>query len=142
MEQKINNMLSDLNVFYHKLQCYHWYVKGPDFFTVHGKLEECYDEVQAQIDELAEVALMSGCSPESRLMEYLKNTSFNEAKPEYVSSKAIFKVLLTDYNHLLESIKSLKKMADEKSNYLLSVTCDDFIASYEKKIWMISQSQM
>ena len=36
----LNLLLSDLNVFYRKLQNYHWNIKGKDFFVCHAKLEE------------------------------------------------------------------------------------------------------
>ena len=45
METKLNQLLADFVVEYHKLQTFHWYVKGKDFFTVHAKLEEYYDHV-------------------------------------------------------------------------------------------------
>ena len=32
LEQNLNELLSDLNVFYRKLQNYHWNVTGQDFF--------------------------------------------------------------------------------------------------------------
>ena len=35
---KLNQFLSDLAVFYRKVQNYHWNVKGKDFFEVHSKL--------------------------------------------------------------------------------------------------------
>ena len=40
----LNTFLSDLNVFYRKLQNYHWNIQGRDFFVIHPKLEEYYDE--------------------------------------------------------------------------------------------------
>ena len=39
LESKLNELLADLNVFYRKLQNYHWNVEGKDFFQVHAKLE-------------------------------------------------------------------------------------------------------
>ena len=36
----LNTFLSDLNVFYRKLQNYHGNVIGKDFFVFHSKLEE------------------------------------------------------------------------------------------------------
>ena len=59
----LNCLLSDLNVFYRKLQNYHWNIKGKDFFNVHVKLEEYYNEINEQIDELAEQILMLGNEP-------------------------------------------------------------------------------
>ena len=41
----LNLLLSDLNVFYRKLQNYHWNIKGKDFFVFHAKLEEYYDKI-------------------------------------------------------------------------------------------------
>ena len=58
----LNDFLSDLNIFYRKLQNYHWNVCGKDFFVLHSKLEEYYDEVNKQIDEIAEHILMLGRS--------------------------------------------------------------------------------
>ena len=45
LEQCLNELLSDLNVFYRKLQNYHWNIQGNDFFVIYSKLEEYYDEV-------------------------------------------------------------------------------------------------
>ncbi len=33
---------------------FHWYVKGSQFFTIHAKLEEYYDEIRGAVDEIAE----------------------------------------------------------------------------------------
>ena len=51
----LNLLLSNLNVFYRKLQNYHWNITGADFFTTHEKLEEYYNSINEQIDEVAEV---------------------------------------------------------------------------------------
>ena len=50
----LNQFLSDLNVFYRKLQNYHWNIIGDDFFTGHSKLEEYYGDVNEQRDETTE----------------------------------------------------------------------------------------
>ena len=43
LEQKLNVFLADLNLFFRKLQNYHWNVQGSEFFVVHEKLEEYYN---------------------------------------------------------------------------------------------------
>ena len=50
--KNLNCLLSDLNVFYRKVQNYHWNIIGKDFFVIHAKLEEYYDEINEQIDEI------------------------------------------------------------------------------------------
>ena len=62
MEQKLNHFLADLAVEYHKLQNFHWYVKGKDFFTVHSKLEEYYDGISDMADD-------QKCCAVSKLMD-------------------------------------------------------------------------
>ena len=72
--KNLNCLLSDLNVFYRKLQNYHWNVFGKDFFVVHEKLEELYNEINEQIDEIAEHILMLGGTPLGTMQDYLNNT--------------------------------------------------------------------
>ena len=78
MENLINNLniyLSDLNVFYRKLQNYHWNIKGKSFFVVHAKLEEYYNEINEQIDEIAEHILILGYQPVGTMKEFIENSS-------------------------------------------------------------------
>ena len=63
LEQMLNEFLSDLNVFYRKLQNYHWNVEGINFFEVHAKLEEYYNQVNESIDEIGEHILILGGQP-------------------------------------------------------------------------------
>ena len=69
LEQNLNELLSDLNVFYRKLQNYHWNVTGQDFFQAHSKLEELYNEIRYLFNEVRSVScrsLLSGLSGQSR----------------------------------------------------------------------------
>ena len=52
--EKLNLYLVNLNVLYRKVQNYHWNVVGKGFFTIHAKLEDFYDKINEQIDEVAE----------------------------------------------------------------------------------------
>ena len=80
LEQNLNELLSDLNVFYRKLQNYHWNVTGQDFFQAHSKLEELYNEINEQIDEVAEHILILGEEPLGTLKDYLEKTNITEAE--------------------------------------------------------------
>ena len=80
----LNCLLSDLNVFYRKLQNYHWNIIGKDFFVIHEKLEEYYDEINEQIDEVAGHILILGNEPVGTMKDYLANTCIEEAKNEKI----------------------------------------------------------
>lgn len=142
MKENMNLLLSDLVAFYHKLQSYHWYVKGQAFYQVHGMLETYYDEINEQIDEVAEVALMSGIKPVSRLSDFSTLTKIEEPENEYISSDAVFESVLKDFSYLLKSVEEIKAAADEENNYLISAKMDGLIEAYKKHIWMISQTRM
>lgn len=142
MEKKMNALLSDLVVFYHKLQSYHWYVKGNAFFQAHAKLEEYYDAINEQIDEVAETSLMSGFKPVSRVAEFTALTKIQETSGDYTDVNAVFSDILKDFKYLLKNVEELKADADKADNYLISAKMDDLIATYRKAVWMISQCLM
>ena len=135
----LNLFLSNLNVFYRKLQNHHWNVKGDDFFCAHAKLEELYDEVNEQIDEIAEHILMLNGSPLGTMKDYLKITQIQEANNEKIFSKEIFENILNDYNTLLQNAKKIKECADKENQYATSALMDECLSKYNKHIWMIRQ---
>ena len=139
MIDKLNKLLADLNVFYRKLQNYHWNIKGDDFFLVHAKLEEYYDEINSQIDEIAEHILILGGQPLGTIKDYMNTTTIQEANNEKVTSDVIFKAVKADLLTLLNLCNEIKEMADEKNDYGTSSVIDNYIIDYGKKIWMISQ---
>lgn len=141
MNNKLNVLLSDLVVFYHKLQNKHWYVSGQSFFQIHPELENLYDAVLPQVDTVGELILMNGGKPVSTLKEFLANAKLEEGTDAYVTSvKTLYSELLPDYQYLLKSVTEIKEAADAENNYLVSVKMDEFIASYAKTIWMLSQA--
>ena len=142
MEDILNNLntfLSDLNVFYRKLQNYHWNIKGKDFFTIHAKLEEYYNEVNEKIDEIAEHILSLEGEPLGTLKDYLNTTKITEAENKKVDSNLIINELIKDYSMLLQDAKNIKNLADTNSETKTSALMDDVIEDYTKKLWMLKQ---
>lgn len=142
MEDILNNLntfLSDLNVFYRKLQNYHWNIKGKDFFTVHAKIEEYYNEVNEKIDEIAEHILSLEGEPLGTLKDYLNTTKITEAENKKVDSNLILNEIIKDYSMLLQDAKNIKNLADTNSETKTSALMDDIIEDYTKKIWMLKQ---
>ena len=143
MENILNNLnmfLSDLSVFYRKLQNYHWNIKGKDFFVVHPKLEEYYTEVNSQIDEIAEHILALGGQPLGTLKDYLNTTKITEAENKKVDSTLVYNELIKDYTTLLQDVKNIKIAADAEGEHKTSAMMDDIIEDYTSKIWMLKQN--
>ncbi len=143
MENLLNDLnifLSDLNVFYRKLQNYHWNIKGKEFFVIHAKLEEYYNEINAQVDEIAEHILALGGEPLGTLNDYLNVTKIVEAENKKVDSNTVFNEVTKDYSLLLQDTLNIKNKADENNEYKTSALMDTLIEDYTKKLWMLKQS--
>ena len=137
LEQALNEFLADLNIFYRKLQNYHWNAQGKDFFRTHEKLEELYNEVNESIDEIAEHILILGGQPLGTLKYYLEIGKIKEAKNEKVKSDEIYSNLIKDYEVLLNKAIEIKQESDKENNYATSALIDDYILNYGKHLWML-----
>lgn len=140
--EDLNLFLSNLNVFYRKLQNYHWNIKGEDFFNVHEKLEEYYNDVNEQIDEIAEHILIIDGQPLGTMSDYLEITQIKEAQNEKICSRKIFEAILKDYNILIENATKIKEDADNEKRYATSALMDEYLQDFSKKVWMIRQRMM
>ena len=140
--EDLNLFLSNLNVFYRKLQNYHWNIKGEDFFNVHAKLEELYDDINEQIDEIAEHILIIDGEPLGTMHDYLEITQIKEARNEKICSRKIFEDILKDYCILAENATKVKEDADNEKKYATSALMDEYLQDFGKKTWMIRQFLM
>ena len=139
MEKLLNRLLADLVVEYHKLQSYHWYLKGYHFFDDHPKLESYYGMVADMVDGVAEDMLKLSLKPESTLKGFLAISAITEAENEEVTSAEAFASVLADFKVLRDDVLAVKKAADEEGDYLTSALMDDYIESFYKEIWMLGQ---
>ena len=139
MQKKLNGFLADLVVESHKIQGFHWYVKGPDFFQAHAQLETYYNEVSAFIDEVAEIMLMREMKPYATLEQFSKNASIAEGKAAFITSKEAYAELAKDFETMLESAKAIKEQAEKDGDKLIEIKADAYIEYFSKAIWMLNQ---
>ncbi|MBU9723753.1 MULTISPECIES: Dps family protein [Bacillaceae] len=132
----MNKQLANWNVLNTKLHHYHWYVKGPDFFTLHEKFEEIYNEAAGYIDEIAERILTIGGEPVSTLRDYLNLSTLDEATGGE-SANDMVAALSQDFTNLTSELNTVIEVAEESNDH---PTADLFIgikASVEKHNWML-----
>lgn len=142
MVNELNELLADLNIFYRKLQNFHWNIQGKEFFVLHAKLEEYYNDVNLQVDEIAEHILMLGKEPLGTMKEYLEVGKIKEATSDKVEEKIVLESLLKDYETLLQKVICIKKEADNSHIYGTSALMDSYILNYSKTIWMLKQTMV
>lgn len=137
--KNLNELLSDLEVMTVKLQNYHWNVTGKGFFITHEKLEEYYEEMREEIDEIAELIVMKGYQPLGTMKEFLENSKIQEAKDEKIKTLEIVKNVIQDYQTLKQKVMQIKNEAEEKSDYETSAMMDNYLSNYCKKLWMLNE---
>ena len=143
MEEKIKNLnqlLCDLEIFAVKLQNYHWNVTGKGFFLTHEKLEEYYEEVRKQLDEVAENIIMHGAQQFGSMEDFVKHTQITEAKNEKIKSLEIIKNISKDLEILNKDVELIKQEAEKSNDYLTSTLMDNYIEDYSKRIWMLNET--
>ncbi|MCP3762419.1 DNA starvation/stationary phase protection protein [Domibacillus sp. A3M-37] len=132
----VNKQVSNWTVLYTKLHNYHWYVKGPQFFTLHTKFEELYTEASVHIDELAERLLALNGKPIATLKESLEKSSVKEAEGKE-SAEEMVQSIVDDFTTLTGELKEAMDLADEVGD---ETTGDMLLAihqSLEKHVWML-----
>lgn len=136
--EKLNLYLANLNVLYRKVQNYHWNIVGTGFFAVHEKLEEYYDAINEQIDDVAERILSIGGRPLGTLKDYLEVTTIKEAENKEISILEAVADVKKEFEAMLKLVKEVKEAADEENDYGTSALVDEYISTYEKNLWMLN----
>ena len=135
--KEMNVQVSTWSVMYTKLHNYHWYVKGHQFFTLHAKFEELYDEATAHMDEIAERILTLGGDPVATMREQLEQSVVKEAKGDENADKMVA-TIVDDFSAIMESLKKgmdeAAKVGDDMTEDLLNATYQ----SIEKHQWMLN----
>ena len=88
----LNLLLANYQIHYQKVRGCHWNVRGNNFFNLHVKFEELYDNAQLTIDELAERVLTLGKSPYSTYADYIELSEIKEIKTFSKKNKNIEKI--------------------------------------------------
>lgn len=134
----INQLIANQGVLFVKLHQYHWYVQGPDFFTLHEKFEELYNETSTYFDMFAERLIAKGKKPFSTLGEYLEHATISEkAYDEQITVKEMVSQLIEDY----KAIISLLLEGIDLSGKGNDAVTEDMLIGYkehiDKTIWML-----
>ncbi|QIZ10232.1 DNA starvation/stationary phase protection protein [Priestia megaterium] len=136
VEQVINQQIGNWNILYTKLHRFHWYVKGPHFFTLHAKFEELYEEAAATIDEFAEQLLTIGGSPISTLKEYLQLATIEETS-ETLTAEEMVQTIVHDFSLIIDELKAGMEVAEQNNDEVTSDMFLGLIGKLNKHNWML-----
>jgi starvation-inducible DNA-binding protein len=135
ISEKLNQLLANYSIFYQNTRGAHWNIKGQEFFTLHPKFEELYNNLVLKIDEIAERILTLGATPNHNYSDYLNLSTIKESKEVSDGTKCVenilasFKIVIDLQRELLEITEAA---GDEGTNSQMS----DYITEQEKEVWM------
>ena len=139
--EELNVLLADYHLYYQKLRNFHWNVIGKNFFDLHEKFEEMYDDAKLKVDEIAERILTLRFQPTSNLSDYLKMSNLEESISELTDYEMI-EQLIKDHGILLSQMRKIVKAADAAGDEGTIDLIGAYIRELEKTSWMLDAWKM
>jgi starvation-inducible DNA-binding protein len=135
LANKLNNLLANYQVFYMNVRGFHWNIKGDNFFELHQKFEELYNDLLVKIDEIAERVLTLGEEPLHSYSDYLKISEIKEAVKISDGKKGI-RNILDAFEILLIKQRDILNLSDDADDEGSNALMSDYIREQEKLVWM------
>lgn len=134
---ELNHLLANYQIYYQSLRGLHWNIKGQNFFELHVKFEELYNDAQLKIDDIAERILTLGFTPLHTFEDYLKTAEVKVGK-DISDAESAVTLVLESLKTLVLLEREILEIADELNDEGTLTLLTDFITQQEKTIWMYS----
>ncbi|MGM9965971.1 MULTISPECIES: Dps family protein [unclassified Rummeliibacillus] len=136
LQLQLNQLVASWSVLYTKLHNFHWYVKGPSFFTLHEKFEELYNEASSHLDDIAERILALGGQPVATLKEHLEISEIKEVSGSETAEQMV-KILIQDFEIMMKNLKKGMSEAANENDDMTEDLLNSINQSLEKHVWML-----
>jgi starvation-inducible DNA-binding protein len=135
LSENLNTLLSNYQIFYMNVRGYHWNIKGDNFFELHAKFEELYDDLLLKIDEIAERVLTLGHRPAHAYSTYIEWSDVPERKDVQDGKEAVENIV-DSFGKLIRKQRDLLNLAGEANDEGTVALMSDYISQQEKTVWM------
>ena len=137
LSRELNILLANYQLFYQNLRGLHWNIKGKEFFELHVKFEEFYDDAVIKIDEIAERILTLEGEPLHTFSDYLKTAEIKEEKNITNGSQGV-EIIITNFKVLIAKERTILSLADDAEDEGTVSLMSDYISETEKTLWMLN----
>ncbi|WP_258525599.1 Dps family protein [Paenibacillus sp. YN15] len=134
--ESLNQQVAEWTVLYMKWHHFHWYLTGENFFTLHEKFEQLYNEAALNLDELAERMLALDGAPASTLKECLSLAAVKEATGKE-SPDQMVESAWKDLEYIAGELSKGIELADEHKDDPTADMLTGLKGKVEKHIWML-----
>lgn len=134
--KELNQLLANYHIYYQNLRNFHWNIEGENFFDLHDKFEELYNDAREKIDEIAERILILRAHPLSQYSDYLSTANVEEAGT-VVSDRRMVEVVLKNHAIIIKNMRQVLNAADDSQDEGTIDMIGSFLENIEKKSWML-----
>ncbi len=136
LNQNLNELLANFQVYYQNLRGLHWNIKGRSFFELHLKFEELYTDSQEKIDMIAERILTLEGNPLHTFSDYIELAIVPIGK-DISNDKTSVELVVNSLSELIKLERNILDQSDEANDEGTNAMMSDFISEQEKTIWMM-----
>ena len=137
LNRMLNQLLADYQLFYQNLRGLHWNIKGQNFFELHLKFEEYYNDAVIKVDEIAERILTLEGEPLHTFTDYLKTTKIKEVKSLTDGKKGV-ELIVNNFSILILQEREILNFAGDANDEGTASLMSDYISETEKTLWMLN----
>ncbi|HHQ4452067.1 MULTISPECIES: Dps family protein [Aeromonas] len=133
---ELNKLLASYQILYMNVRGFHWNIRGNQFFELHLKFEEIYNDLVLKVDALAERILTLDGVPMHSFSDYLKVSAIPEQKGLH-DGRACVESLLDSFRELLVAQRRILGQAAEAGDEGTASILSDYVQQQEKLVWML-----
>lgn len=136
INDKLNRLLATYQMHYQNLRGFHWNIEGIQFFTLHAKFEDYYNEASEIIDGIAERIRTLGGTPLHAFVDYVEKSAI-KASPNVTDGIEAARIALSGMENILQQLREILKEASQKEDEGTVSMISGLIESTEKNAWML-----
>ncbi|MDX7899390.1 Dps family protein [Aeromonas rivipollensis] len=133
---ELNKLLASYQILYMNVRGFHWNIRGNQFFELHLKFEEIYNDLLLKVDALAERILTLDGVPLHSFSDYIKISAIPEQKGLH-DGRACVESLLESFRELLVAQRRILGQAAEAGDEGTASILSDYVQQQEKLVWML-----
>lgn len=133
---ELNRLLASYQILYMNVRGFHWNIRGNQFFELHLKFEEIYNDLLLKVDALAERILTLDGVPLHSFSDYIQVSAIPEQKGLH-DGRACVESLLESFRELLVAQRRILGQAAEAGDEGTASILSDYVQQQEKLVWML-----
>lgn len=137
LTELLNRQVANWAVLYIKIHQHHWFVKGSNFFALHVKFEQFYNEADQYFDEIAERILALGAEPLSTMKQYLETATIKESDQPLGSAQEMVEAIARDFTTVIDEMGEAMEAAEERGDDGTADMLLKIRTALEKHVWML-----